>query len=676
MRFRRAIPFFAVIFAAALCLPLAGQTFDLAAHGRQIIALDGPMHFRPGDDPQLTQLIWASSALDDSSWPLIRGDQPWDAQGYPKLNGFAWYRFKINLPDRTLPLALWVPSINTSFQIYADGRLIGEFGGMPPHPRTLSGQNFVFPIPGDTVHPGQPLTIAIRVWKWPWESIAPGGLQGAMQFGDAGLIRDWQTYQDRNTFWQNTQSYIVSVLCMVAALGGFMMFFMRPADREYLWFGIQQLSNATYELIVISLSLYLQNIPLFLLLEGGVIFVLNLSFANFIRHFLKIGRTRLYWALVVVSIGDALIWVLGSLGAISNLQFSTAHALFFIPFVVVACALLFSRPKDGPSDLRALAVPLALFGANLFALNIGFVLLVNGFTWVAPYLGILSQVITRPFPLGTFGICHILVQLTLFAILLLRFARTRRDEERFKNELEAARTVQNVLVPSEIPAIPGLSIDSVYKPAGQVGGDFFQIIPTADGGALVAIGDVSGKGMPAAMTVSLLVGTLRTLAHYTHRPSEILAAMNQRMLARSAGGFTTCLVLTLAADGTLTVANAGHIAPYLEGRELPITSGLPLGLSPDADYTESIFSIAESEQLTLMTDGVAEARASNGKLLGFDRAATMSTGTAESIANTAQAYGQQDDITVVTLKRIPLPATLPLRSADTASASAPVPEPI
>jgi serine phosphatase RsbU (regulator of sigma subunit) len=178
--------------------------------------------------------------------------------------------------------------------------------------------------------------------------------------------------------------------------------------------------------------------------------------------------------------------------------------------------------------------------------------------------------------------------------------------------------------------------------------------------------------MPAAMTVSLLVGTLRTLAHYTRRPSEILAAMNQRMLARSGGGFTTCLILTIAADGTLTIANAGHIAPYLDGRELPITNGLPLGLSASADYTESTFRLAESEQLTLMTDGVAEARARTGELLGFDRAANLSTGTAESIANTAQAFGQEDDITVVTLTRIPLPATAPLRSATPTS----VPEPI
>src|SRR6202041_837727 len=110
---------------------------------------------------------------------------------------------------------------------------------------------------------------------------------------------------------------------------------------------------------------------------------------------------------------------------------------------------------------------------------------------------------------------------------------------------------QQVLVPAETPVIPGFHIESLYKPAGEVGGDFFQIIAVPGGGALVVIGDVSGKGMPAAMTVSLLVGTLRTLAHYSQSPGEILSAMNQLMLGRSRGGFTTCLVLLAAADGTV-----------------------------------------------------------------------------------------------------------------------------
>jgi serine phosphatase RsbU (regulator of sigma subunit) len=174
---------------------------------------------------------------------------------------------------------------------------------------------------------------------------------------------------------------------------------------------------------------------------------------------------------------------------------------------------------------------------------------------------------------------------------------------------------------------------------------------------LVVIGDVSGKGMPAAMTVSLLVGTLRTLAHYTESPSEILAAMNQRMLARSNGGFTTCLVLRCDAEGKLTIANAGHIAPYVAGKELPLENGLPLGIAADTTYAECFFQLAPGEQLTLLTDGVVEARDKAGALLSFERSAALSVQPAKAIACAAQAFGQDDDITVLTLSFAGVPAS-------------------
>jgi serine phosphatase RsbU (regulator of sigma subunit) len=168
---------------------------------------------------------------------------------------------------------------------------------------------------------------------------------------------------------------------------------------------------------------------------------------------------------------------------------------------------------------------------------------------------------------------------------------------------------------------------------------------------LVIVGDVSGKGMPAAMTVSLLVGTVRTLAHYTQSPGEILAAMNQRMLARSHGGFTTCLVLRADPNGALIIANAGHIAPYLAGMELQLKNGLPLGISADTIYAESTFQLSREQQLTFLTDGVVEARDKFGALFGFDRAAAMSGHSADQIAKTAELFGQDDDITVLTLAR-------------------------
>lgn len=244
----------------------------------------------------------------------------------------------------------------------------------------------------------------------------------------------------------------------------------------------------------------------------------------------------------------------------------------------------------------------------------------------------------------------------IFATLLASALVTTRHintegarQLRAETELEAARAVQQVLIPDEIPSVPGFKIESVYRPAGQVGGDFFQILPMPSGGALIVIGDVSGKGMPAAMTVSLLVGTFRTLAHYTAGPGEILAAMNRRMLVRSKDGFTTCLVLRADPDGTLTMANAGHIPPYCNGEELAVVSGFPLGLVAQSTYEEARVELEPGAQITLLTDGVVEARSTSGELFGFPRAQILSRKSAEQILQAATAFGQEDDITVVTL---------------------------
>ena len=261
------------------------------------------------------------------------------------------------------------------------------------------------------------------------------------------------------------------------------------------------------------------------------------------------------------------------------------------------------------------------------------------------------------YDVGIGNLSDFIFLITILLFLVFRTVDIARRHAQAAAELEAARTVQQVMIPDETPVIPGFVIQSVYKPAGQVGGDFFQILPVANGAVLVVIGDVSGKGMPAAMTVSLLVGTVRTLAHYTQSPGEILAAMNQRMLGRSSGGFTTCLVLRANADGMLTAANAGHLAPYAAGKELALQNGLPLGLAAAASYAECCFQLAPTEQLTLLTDGVIEARDKDGALFGFERSAALSTQPAEDIACAAQAFGQDDDITVLTLSYAGVAAT-------------------
>ncbi len=238
------------------------------------------------------------------------------------------------------------------------------------------------------------------------------------------------------------------------------------------------------------------------------------------------------------------------------------------------------------------------------------------------------------------------------AILVRDLIRDRSEKQRLASELAASRAVQQVLIPEEIPTLPGFRIQAVYKPFGEVGGDFFQIIPLSEGGALIAIGDVSGKGMPAAMMVSLLVGTLHALVETTTSPGQLLAGLNRLVQGRSQGGFTTCLILRVAASGEVTFANAGHISPYSHSQELTCENGLPLGLVAAVNYPESRFELVSGQQLTLVTDGVVEARSQAGELFGFGRTEASASGTAEAIAMAAQAFGQDDDITVLTVSRL------------------------
>jgi hypothetical protein len=247
----------------------------------------------------------------------------------------------------------------------------------------------------------------------------------------------------------------------------------------------------------------------------------------------------------------------------------------------------------------------------------------------------------------------------LFAIVMLiaMTFRLRRIQDRnraVEQEMAAARSVQQILIPDELPSIPGLLIESAYLPAQEVGGDFFQIlpIPSASGGkesgAFIVLGDVSGKGLKAAMTVSLIVGTLRATAGRCSGPAQLLSEANRALLGRS-DGFATCLAILVESSGKLTVANAGHPNPYLNGIEIQTEPNLPLGIEGGVGYAEVVLQLDPSQLCTLVTDGVIEATSSSGELYGFERTQAISRQPANAIAEAARQFGQQDDITVLTL---------------------------
>ena len=234
-----------------------------------------------------------------------------------------------------------------------------------------------------------------------------------------------------------------------------------------------------------------------------------------------------------------------------------------------------------------------------------------------------------------------------------RYARAQFDKAGLENEMAAAREVQRVMVPEALPPVSGYYLESVYRPAAEVGGDFFQVIPLASGRTLIVIGDVSGKGLRAAMIVSMIVGMLRTVCDFTEEPAAILAELNRRLFGRTHGGFVTCLVVRVEEQGCLTLANAGHPPPYINGAETPFPGSVPLGVLEDAAYDPANLQMRVGDEAVLVTDGIAEAQNAQHILLGFPRVESLLREGAKpkQVAEVAQQHGQADDLTVISIAR-------------------------
>ncbi len=248
--------------------------------------------------------------------------------------------------------------------------------------------------------------------------------------------------------------------------------------------------------------------------------------------------------------------------------------------------------------------------------------------------------------LGYAGFVHVFVSESR------RHIKASTEKALLEAEMAAAREIQQVIVPEKGEAFPGYLVDSVYQPARQVGGDFFQILPAGEGGLLVVVGDVAGKGLPAAMLVSMLVGSIRTAAEDSSDPVLMLRRLHDRLVGRTIGGFATALAALISRDGLVILANAGHLNPYLDGKEVELAGALPLGITDGGKFEPKRFELSPGSRLTFYSDGVVEAQNKKGELFGFERAKEISTKPAAAIVAEAVKFGQEDDITVVIIERL------------------------
>jgi phosphoserine phosphatase RsbU/P len=635
-----------MLCAGSLLAP--AQSFDATQSTQGVSTIDASWRFHPGDDPR-----WASPSFDDSSWPLLNTGSYWSSQGYRGYSGYAWFRLRLKLPATTQPLGIDIGHINSAAELYADGQLIGDNGIMRPKPDwSMQLEANAFPLP--PALNGRWVEIAVRVWKSPVaSSYSGGGFRVHPVVGSLALLQAGRRVAFDNAFADRLSALTVDLLTLVLGGFGLGLYLLDRRNTEYAWFAVWAIGTVLLD--VLSTTLVLGQGSATFVDGDSQLLTLPLYLAEFLFlwGFLKVRRDWMLWTAVLF---DAFAVAGNSLGYHNVISLPAGQAImsgfFGLVFVLVIARVRLSL-KAGSRDARLLIVPVCLMALGTMIEGVRQAIFFAGWSHNRGELVFWSNGIVT---IDWNDVFTVLYLTSVGFALILRFTRSAQEERRLSTELAAAREVQCRLVPAELPGLRGLTIEAVYLPATEVGGDFYQVFPLPRESALIVIGDVSGKGLKAAMTGTLALGALRTLAQEDLRPAQILSRLNTQLTGSTDGGFVTCCVAHVASDGLLTLANAGHVPPYRNGEEVASASALPLGVDCGARYSETCVALEPGDRLTFMSDGVAEARNATGQLFGFERTAAISTEPAEEIAAAAQAFGQEDDITALSLTLTGAPA--------------------
>ncbi|HVT97648.1 MAG TPA: PP2C family protein-serine/threonine phosphatase [Acidobacteriaceae bacterium] len=582
-------------------------------------------------------LAWAQPGFDDSSWPIIT------LNAANNTAGWRWYRLGTNLPATPTPLALLITAGRGTFEVYLNGQRL-------PGPGIQSDLLITYPRSQVVYFPPSSgaATIALRTWIPPTSMFFAD--RGALRvlLGTQSAIYDAHRAETSTRFDKLVAGLAIYLLVLFAGLSLLLLFWFQPHHREYLWLGIYFLLGDGLNAVCFILSSYgFTPFCLVWFVSTPANYLQLIAMIEFTFSFVgqRVTRpVRAYEALLV-------LWPLCFLlpawfGVITRNFYNIVEAGLFLPASIFVPVLLLSWYRRGNREAGWLIFPSPLPLLTLCLSDVG----VLGESMGSRRLAIFDQQLpVGGFAISFFEAADLLFLLAIGVVMFFRFTRVSREQARSAAELQAAREIQQRLVPVSLPRIAGYALQAAYLPAQEVGGDFYQVLEQRDGATLIVIGDVSGKGLKAAMTGTLAIGALRSLADEDLGPAVLLNRLNREMLRAQDGGFITCLCARLATNATVTVANAGHLPPFRNGDEITLESALPLGLTSEAVFPETTLCLAPGDSLTFLSDGVVEARNPTGELYGFDRTRAISTQSAQQIARAAQQFGQEDDITVLTL---------------------------
>jgi hypothetical protein len=673
-RFRKSALWAAVLIFVVT--PLAGAEPQTAAAppdvlhvngiGSPLIPLDGSWQFRTGDDP-----AWASPALDDSAWEPIGADKAWGSQTHPGYTGRAWYRRHIEFhpaPGADSDIALYMPIVRDACEVYWNGRLVGGFGKLPPH--AVWFYDSVWPFTLGLGHATSGV-LAIRVWKAPYDAYgdpASGGLEAAPLAGSPESVANAVAAHDYRWFRTAQFSIFLDVLYALTAALSFLIWLGDRRQRILAWMAVYAIGPLS--------TFILDNLPLFLpyRYDYGLLFLAFASTEIALWYLLielveldshpRIPRITAILAGILIACalvqlvlhllnwetGPTRLYLAGDYACAIVTDIVDLYPIVFIPFA-------FKRRLGIAGSILAVFAmvnQIVQILPSIFSQGAQYI----NFHALDPFLNFTLHLGSSE--IGIQDIGNAVLFLSIVYALINYLLRSRSRQQELETEFRSARELQQFLIPEALPDVPGFALTSAYVPAREVGGDFFQILPLDSGATLIVLGDVSGKGLKAAMAVSLILGTVRALAHTHSAPHALMAELNRRLFGGLGTGFATCAALRVSADGLCTLSSAGHLPPLVNGREISTYGTLPLGIVPEADYDQVEIPLHPGDSLALYTDGLLEARNPAGELYGFERLHDLfaTQPTAAQAANAAQLFGQDDDITILTLSRVPAPESV------------------
>ncbi|MGA7884268.1 MAG: PP2C family protein-serine/threonine phosphatase [Acidobacteriaceae bacterium] len=594
--------------------------------------------WRVGDNP-----AWAAPAINESGWQPFSNWNP----GSPEPD--LWIRCHADLSSlRNVAHPSLQITLYAAYEVSVDGRLIGTAGNLRSGNFTMNTIR-AWPLSGGLAPPS---LIALRITRRIVSRIPVGSLPPlAIEAGPASLLRDRRS----GVILAQVSPRLIPSICFTII--GVLGIVLLP-----LWFN----DRGRRELLLLSICclglpvIYLDYLGAAALIAWPVAisaftWPLASSTVNVTRvlFFFALARRRVpvvFWILILLANGPYLpallipflapahaLW----LDSLRSRQLEAVGDFFrvFEDLAPFAAFLPWSRLAPRMKPLAALSLAFGTVMVFFFSLRLT-AAQIPGIPNLQAHWGYAAQD------------AEAIVVLSLMAALLVLLFReqqqTGRERAILAGEMQAAQQVQRLLAPAVLDTVPGLRLQVAFRPIGEVGGDFYSCRVLPGSRQRILIGDVSGKGAAAALAAAVLIGAAQRRDRES--PAALLAHLNLVFADMRLGGFATCLCADLSPGGSVVIANAGHLAPYRNGSEIDIPGSLPLGLNPDADYSESTVRLAPGDTLTFLSDGVVEAQSPTGELFGFERTRSISTQSAEEIARAAQHFGQQDDITVLTLQ--------------------------